>query len=187
MNREETHLRLTPFKLPASGFLSFLVAACALQPLPSGGERPIAAAFSNPAAERGVYLVPFDARTAAAQAKTLPQDYSGAGLGKDAADRSDFGVRALQRARHSYAAGDVTAARRSLIEATAALANTAVSMEAPGRGETWVLVNDLRRLRLVEGGMSAVTLHGLDDAEARASALAVRYTDGRGAPPTPRE
>jgi hypothetical protein len=35
--------------------------------------------------------------------------------------------------------------------------------------------------------MSAVTLHGLDDAEARANALAVRYADGRGAPPTPRE
>jgi hypothetical protein len=187
MNGEETRLRLTSLKLPASGFLSFLVAACALQPLPSRAERPTTAAPATPVAERGVYLVPVDARAAPAQAKTLPQDDSGAGLGKDAAHRSDFGVRALQRARHSYAAGDVTAARRSLVEATAVLANTAVSMEAPGRGETWVLVNDLRRLRLVEGGMSAVTLHGLDDAESRASALAVQYADGRGAPPTPRE
>ncbi len=117
----------------------------------------------------------------------MPQNDSDTGLGKDAAHKSGFGVRALQRARHSYAAGDVTAARRSLIEATAVLANTAVSMEAPGRGETWVLVNDLRRLRLVEGGMNEVTLQGLDDAESRASALAVRYADGRGAPPTPRE
>ncbi len=187
MNWEETHLRLTSLKLPARGFLSFLVAACALQPLPSRAERPTTAAPSAPVVEHGVYLVPVDAGAAPAQWKVLPQDDSGAGLGNDAAHRSDFGVRALQRARHSYAAGDVIAARRSLIEATAALANTAVGMEAPGRGETWVLVNDLRRLRLVEGGMSTVTLHGLDDAEARASALAVRYTDGRGAPPAPRE
>jgi hypothetical protein len=187
MNREEIHLRLTSLKLPASGLLSFLVAACALQPPPSPVERPTTTALATPVAERGVYLVPVDARALPPQAKVLPQDDSGAGLGKDAAHRSAFGVRALQRARHSYAVGDVTAARRSLIEATAVLANTAVSMEAPGRGETWVLVNDLRRLRLVEGGMSALTLHGLDDAEARASALAVRYPDGRGAPPTPRD
>lgn len=184
MNWEETHLRLTSLKLPASGLLALLVAACALQP-PSS--RTTAAAPAIPAAERRIYPVPVDARAAPAQAKTLPRDGGGAGLGKDVAHGSLFGVRALQRARHSYAAGDVTAARRSLVEATAVLANTAVSMQAPGRGETWVLVNDLRRLQLVEGGMSAVTLHGLDDAQARASALAVRYADGRGAPPTPRE
>jgi hypothetical protein len=60
-------------------------------------------------------------------------------------------------------------------------------MGAPGRGETWVLVNDLRRLQLVEGSTSAATLHGLDAAEARASALAARYADGRSGRPTPRE
>jgi hypothetical protein len=60
-------------------------------------------------------------------------------------------------------------------------------MGAPGRGETWVLVNDLRRLQLVEGSTNAATLHGVDDAESRASALAARYADGRGRPPTPRE
>jgi hypothetical protein len=187
MNGEEILLRLTSLKLAASGFLSFLVAACALQPPAWRAERPTTAAPATPVAERPAYLVPLDARAAPAQWKVLPQNDSGAGLGNAAARRSDFGVRALQRARHSYAAGDVTAARRSLIEATAVLANTAVSMEAPGRGEAWVLVNDLRRLRLVEGDMSAVTLLALDAAETRASALAVRHADGRGAPPTPRE
>lgn len=184
---EEIHLRLTSLKLPASGLLVFFAAACALQPPSSRTERPTMATPATPGAERGAHLVPVDARAAAAQAKTLPQHDSGAGVDKEIAHGSSFGVRALQRARHDYAAGDVTAARRNLVEATAVLANTAVSMEAPGRGETWVLVNDLRRLRLVEGAMSAVTLQGLDDAEARASALAVRYQDGRGAPPTPRE
>jgi hypothetical protein len=186
MNWKETRLRLASLKLPATGCLVFLVAACALQTPPSRAEHPTAAP-SAPVAERGVSLAPLDARAASAQAKVLPQDDSGARLGKDADHTPDFGVRALQRARHNYAAGDLTAARRSLVEATASLANTAVGMAVPGRGETWVLVHDLRRLRLVEGGMSALTLHGLDDAEARASALAVRYADGRGAPPTPRE
>jgi hypothetical protein len=47
--------------------------------------------------------------------------------------------------------------------------------------------HDLRRLQLAEGSTNAATLHGLDDAETRASALAARYADGRGRPPTPRQ
>lgn len=104
--------------------------------------------------------------------------------GGDASDPSDFGVRALQQTRQSYVAGDAIGARRSLAEATDALAARASSMQAPGRGEVWMLVNDLRLIRLVEGGANSGTLHSLSDAAARASALAERYPGGSGSPPT---
>ena len=53
-------------------------------------------------------------------------------------------------------------------------------MQAPGRGEVWMLMNDLRLIRLVEGGAHSETLHGLADAAARAGALAERYPPGSG-------
>jgi hypothetical protein len=55
-------------------------------------------------------------------------------------------------------------------------------MQAPGRGEVWMLVNDLRLIRLVEGGTNSATLHSLTEAEARAGALAGRHPE-RSAPP----
>jgi hypothetical protein len=180
-------LSLASLKLPASGFLPFLVAACALQLPPSPTERPTTAGPSTPVAERGAYLVPIGVQAALAQTKALPGDASGAGLSKDAGQGSDFGVRALQRATRNYAAGDVTAARRSLVEAAEVLASIAASMGAPGRGEVWMLANDVRLLRPVEGGVNPVTLYDLNDAEARASALAGRYADRLGTLPTPRK
>ena len=50
------------------------------------------------------------------------------------------------------------------------------------RGEVWMLANELRLLRLVEGGANSVTLHNLADAAVRASALAERYPGGSGSP-----
>jgi hypothetical protein len=99
-----------------------------------------------------------------------------------AAERSDFGLGALQRTKQSYVAGDAAAARRNLTEATDILMTKAGSMQAPGRGEVWMLVNDLRLIRLVEGGTNPATLHSLTEAEARASALAGRHPE-RSAPP----
>lgn len=104
--------------------------------------------------------------------------------GGDASDQSDFGLRALQQTRQSYVAGDAVGARRSLAEATDALVARASSMQAPGRGEVWMLVNDLRLIRLVEGGANSVTLHSLSEAAARASALAERYPGGSASPAT---
>jgi hypothetical protein len=101
-----------------------------------------------------------------------------------AADPSDFGLQALQRAKESYVAGDPAAARRSLVEATGVLASLAESMGAPGRGEVWMLVNDLRLLRLAPGDVDPRTLHGLTEAETRADGLARRYPDGSGMPAT---
>ena len=100
--------------------------------------------------------------------------------GVDADDRSDFGLRALQQTKQSYVAGDAVGARRNLARATDALATLAGSMQAPGRGEVWMLMNDLRLIRLVEGGENSVTLHSLADAAARASVLAERYPVGSG-------
>ncbi|HUL94342.1 MAG TPA: hypothetical protein VLV56_18565 [Burkholderiales bacterium] len=102
--------------------------------------------------------------------------------GVDADDRSDFGLRALQQTKQSYVAGDAVGARRGLARATDALAALAGSMQAPGRGEVWMLVNDLRLIRLVEGGANSVTLHSLADAAARAGELAERYPVGSGSP-----
>jgi hypothetical protein len=45
-----------------------------------------------------------------------------------------------------------------------------------------MLANDLRLLRLVDGGANSVTLHSLADAAARAGALAERYPGGSGSP-----
>jgi hypothetical protein len=104
-----------------------------------------------------------------------------------AGDPSDFGVLALQRAKESYVAGDPAAARRNVVEATGVLATLAESMGAPGRGEVWMLVNDLRLLRLAAGNADPATLHHLADAETRASALAKRYPDGSGTPATLRQ
>ena len=98
------------------------------------------------------------------------------------AERSDFGLGALQRTKQSYVAGDAAAARRNLTEATDILMTLAGSMQAPGRGEVWMLVNDLRLIRLVEGGTNPATLHSLTEAEARAGALAGRHPE-RSAPP----
>ena len=99
-----------------------------------------------------------------------------------AVEPSDFGVPALQRAKASYVAGDPAAARRKLVEATGVLSSLAESMGAPGRGEVWMLVNDLRLLRLPAGNADPATLHSLADAETRATALAARDPDGSGAP-----
>jgi hypothetical protein len=99
-----------------------------------------------------------------------------------AGNPSDFGVQALQRAKESYVAGDPTAARRNVVEATGVLSGLAESMGSPGRGEVWMLVNDLRLLRLAPGNADPATLHSLADAETRATTLAVRYTDGSGTP-----
>ena len=47
-------------------------------------------------------------------------------------------------------------------------------------------MNDLRLLRMPEGGAKPVMLRNLSDAEARASALAARYTEWISTPPTQR-
>ena len=99
-----------------------------------------------------------------------------------ASDPSDFGVQALQHAKESYVAGDPAAARRSVVEAMGVLSTQAEGMGAPGRGEVWMLVNDLRLLRLAPGDADSATLHSLTDAEARATALAVRYPESSGTP-----
>jgi hypothetical protein len=103
-----------------------------------------------------------------------------------AAERSDFGLGALQRTKQSYVEGDAAAARRNLAEATDILTALAGSMQAPGRGEVWMLVNDLRLIRLVEGGANAATLHSLTNAEARATALAGRQSERSDPPAAPR-
>ena len=151
-------MRPASFVLLAAGLLSSLVVASAAT-----------AASDPPVAERAV------ARAAPAEiAPVLTQ------AEVDANDRSDFGLRALQQTKQSYVAGDAVGARRSLARATDALAALAGSMQAPGRGEVWMLVNDLRLIRLVEGGANSVTLHGLADAAARAGVLAERYPVGSG-------
>ena len=99
-----------------------------------------------------------------------------------AVEPSDFGIPALQRATERYVAGDPAAARRNVVEAMGVLSSLAESMGAPGRGEVWMLVNDLRLLRLPAGNADPATLHSLADAETRATALAARYPDGSGAP-----
>jgi hypothetical protein len=99
-----------------------------------------------------------------------------------AAERSDFGLGALQRTKQSYVDGDAAAARRNLAEATGILMTLAGSMQAPGRGEVWMLVNDLRLIRLVDGGTNPATLHSLTNAEARATALAERHPERSGPP-----
>jgi len=99
-----------------------------------------------------------------------------------ASDPSDFGVIALQQAKESYVAGDSAAARRSVIEATGVLATLAAQMSAPGRGEVWMLMNDLRLLRFPAGSSDPATLHSLAEAGTRASALARRYPDASGTP-----
>jgi hypothetical protein len=103
-----------------------------------------------------------------------------------AAERSDFALGALQRTRQSYVEGDAAAARRNLAEATDILTTLAGSMQAPGRGEVWMLANDLRLIRLVEGGTNPATLHSLTEAEARATALAGRHPERSGPPPATR-
>jgi len=94
----------------------------------------------------------------------------------------DFGVPALQRARASYVAGDSAAARRHVDDATAVLVTAAGRMQSPGSGEAWMLVNDLRLLRLVPGDGSAAALQALSAAATRAGALAERYPVGPSAP-----
>jgi hypothetical protein len=145
------------FVLLAAGLLSSLVVAF-----------PTAAVSDAPVAGPVVYAAPAGIAPVLAQA------------GVDADDRSDFGLRALQQTKQSYVAGDAVGARRSLARATDALAALAGSMQAPGRGEVWMLVNDLRLIRLVEGGESSMTLHSLADAAARAGVLAERYPVGSG-------
>jgi hypothetical protein len=151
-------MRPASFVLLAAGLLSSLVAA---SPTAAVSDAPVAGGPVVHAAPAGI-------------APVLAQ------AGVDADDRSDFGLRALQQTKQSYVAGDAVGARRSLARATDALAALAGSMQAPGRGEVWMLVNDLRLIRLVEGGESSMTLHSLADAAARAGVLAERYPVGSG-------
>ncbi len=153
-------MRSASFALLAAGLLSSLVVAS-----------PAAAVADAPVAVLPVVHAP-----PGALAPVLAQ------AGVDADDRSDFGLRALQQTKQSYVAGDAVGARRSLARATDELAALAGGMQAPGRGEVWMLVNDLRLIRLIEGGANSATLHSLADAAARAGVLAERYPVGSGSP-----